>query len=231
MKYPEDFINKIICGDCLEVMKDIPDKSVDLVLTDPPYGIEYKSNMGTKQYQEKIQTAKKWDKKGFDFREYLKEIWRLMKNDSDLYVFGNWKNFNLTKEGGFKQILIWDKRTTGMGDLTSWGIGYELIYYFKKGNRPVNKRKSPVIPCESLTSFTFGNPLDNYFHPTQKPLGIIEPLILVSSNENETILDPFMGSGTTAVACKHLKRNFIGIEISPEYCKIARQRLRQEVLF
>ena len=229
--WPKDFINQIICGDCLEVMKEIPDKSVDLVITDPPYGIEYKSNMGSKKYQNDIQTARDWDKKTFNFKRYLPEIWRIMKNNSDLYVFGNYANFNLSKEKGFKQILIWDKRMTGMGDLSSWGIGYELIYYFKKGNRVVNKRKNPVIFCESLTSFTFGNPVNSYFHPTQKPIGIIEPLIGVSSNENDIVLDPFLGSGTTAVAAKQLGRRFIGIEISEKYCEIARQRLRQEILF
>jgi len=243
---------EIWLGDCLELMKEIPDKSVDLVLTDPPYPdyykekYQYKNNMLNflKNYncrQFIFWSAKVdfpldytaihiWDKKTFNFKRYLPEIWRIMKNNSDLYVFGNYANFNLSKEKGFKQILIWDKRMTGMGDLSSWGIGYELIYYFKKGNRVVNKRKNPVIFCESLTSFTFGNPVNSYFHPTQKPIGIIEPLIGVSSNENDIVLDPFLGSGTTAVAAKQLGRRFIGIEISEKYCEIARQRLKQKIL-
>ena len=224
-EFESQFVNKIVCGDCLSVMKGWPDKCVDLVLTDPPYGIRYKSNGGSARYQKRVQNARDWDNDGFAFDNYLEGLWRLLEKDADMYVFGNWNTVDIRFLSGFKQVLIWDKRRTGLGDLHSWGIGYELIFYFKKGNRHVNKRRAPVIFCESLASLVNGNPIDNYLHPTQKPLGIIAPLIQTSTNIGDLIIDPFCGSGTTCVAAKMLGRRYIGIDISEKYCEIARMRL------
>ena len=222
-------LNKIYCMDCLEGMKQIEDNSVDLVVTDPPYGISYKSNYGSENYKKRIQKTE-WDK-SFNFRKYWKQIYGKMKEISDCFVFGRWENYNIMKElEGFKQILIWDKCCGGLGDLNTFIPTYELIFYFKKGNRKPNKRTPAVIRNHSQASWKYGNSNRTYTHPTQKPKELIIKLLLISSNINDLILDPFMGSGTTAVACKQLNRNFIGFEISPEYVEIANKRLAQETL-
>lgn len=126
-------LNKIYCMDCLEGMKQLPDKSVDLVLTDPPYNLNYRSNRGSKEYKERVQTAQQWDN-NFDVRPVLSEILRITKDNSYILIFGCEENISLMKELGCFQVLVWNKNHCGMGDLSDWGIGYEFIFYFKKGN-------------------------------------------------------------------------------------------------
>jgi site-specific DNA-methyltransferase (adenine-specific) len=216
-----DMINKVICGDCLEVMKGIPDNSIDCIITDPPYNINYKSNHGSKEYKERIQTAEKWDN-NFNFTLYFHELWRILKNDSYMYVFGRRENISIMEKLGYNQMLIWNKQHCGMGNLNTWGVGYELIFVFEKGQPKLNgHRHNSVIDMKHIGFF------DNTVHPTQKPVSIISYLIEKSTKPNDLILDAFLGSGTTAVACAKLQRRFIGIEISPEYCKIAENRIKQ----
>lgn len=227
-------INKIFNIDCLDGMKQLPDKCVDLILIDPPYNIQYKSNFGSQEYKDKIQHTE-WDK-SFDIRGVYQELWRILKNNSDMYIFGRWENYEIMKElEGFKQILIWHKiNAGGLGNLTCFIPTYELIFYFKKGSRIPNKRTSAVIDSIPIQNFSCkeskptGKDYGQQFmkHPTQKPLDLIKKLLKISSNQNDLVLDSFMGSGTTAVACKQLNRNFIGYEISKEYCDIANKRLK-----
>ena len=214
---------KLILGDCLEKLKDIPDESIDCIITDPPYGINYESNHHKKGTKYDARTASVgWDKKEYFFP--FKECWRVLKNDCDLYVFGSFKNLPLLPEP--KQILVWDKVIGGMGDLeANYAVDFELIFYFKKGRRILNKRPpSSILVCEKTVSFSTGNP-NELFHPTQKPVGVIEELILNSTRGGEFVLDPFMGSGTTGVAALKLGRRFIGIEIDEGYFKIAEKRI------
>ena len=204
MTYPEDYINKIICGDCLEVMKGIPDKSVDLVLTDPPYGIGAdKMTMGSGRH--------KWDKNINDWdniipkKKYFNEIFRISKNQ---IVWGG--NYFTEYLKPSHHWLIWDKLNPNLSFAEAelaWVNNGKRVRIFKQYSANLEK-----------------------YHPTQKSLELMKWCVEKFSDENDLILDPFLGSGTTAVAAKHLKRNFIGIEISEEYCEIARQRLRQEIL-
>jgi site-specific DNA-methyltransferase (adenine-specific) len=218
--WQDKFLNKVVCGDCLELIKEIPNKSVDLVLIDPPYSINYKSNYGSKEYQHRIQTAQEWDN-NFDFSIYFNDIFRVLKEDGYMYVFGRFENYDTMKMLGMVRVLVWDKDYTGMGDLSDWGIAYELIYVFKKGKPYLRgKRINGCIKLQHIGYF------DKTLHPTQKPLNIIRLLIEKSTDNKGIVLDCFLGSGTTAVACMQLNRNFIGIDISPEYCKIAEQRLK-----
>ena len=231
MKYPEDYINKVINGDCLKVMKGMPDKSVDLVLTDPPYGM----NKGD------------WDKKAF--YGIGKECFRIMKDDSAIYMFCGDNSYiearqEIEKYFNFKRTIIWEKENVyGGGDYL---LAHEYILYAKKGNPIFNnigrkatsqqlksegKEIAKEISVWKVKGFNNTCSEIGFGHPTQKPLQIMSKIILNSSNENDLILDPFLGSGTTCVAAKHLKRNYIGIEISEKYCAISRQRLRQETLF
>ena len=186
----KEYLNKIICGDCLEVMKKLPDKSVDLVLTDPPYPDYY-----TEEYKY--------------FSGILTPLERF---DCKQIIFWTAKEeFPLD----YTAVHIWDKKC-GVGSM------YERIYE-RNGQKNYKVYRHYLINSTVAANFTGDT---NYDHPSQKPIRLIKQLIMEHSKEGDTILDPFIGSGTTAVACKQLKRNFIGIEISPEYCKIAEERLK-----
>jgi len=225
MKYPEDFLNKIICGDCLEIMKEMPDKCVDLVLTDPPYGIKMdkaiKSKVGINSFG-KLHTNANYHEEEWDDKipcgEIFDQIFRISKNQ--IICGGNYFTEYLRPTNSW---IFWDKKVSIEEGDTCFSDG-ELIWTSLKF---------------ALKKFTYGwigfdyinNPQkDRKQHPTQKPLELIKYLIDNFSKESDLILDPFLGSGTTARACKDLKRNFIGIEISPKYVEIARQRLRQDIL-
>lgn len=218
----DDIKNTIICNDCLEVMKQLPDKCVDLVLTDPPYGIGFdteKESMsamlrvdGTQRICEKWSNpAPKyypkgdWDNKPMS-EEYFVEIKRISKNQ--IVWGGNY--FSLPQTGGW---LIWDKGVV-MPTLSKCELAWtsflghtEIIRYLWAGFR----KEKP----------------EERYHTTQKPVDVMLWCLSLIDNA-EIVLDPFLGSGTTAVACYRTRRNYIGIEISPEYCKIAEKRIQQE---
>ena len=212
MKFPDDYINKIIQGDCLEVMKGIPDKSVALILTDPPYGIDYQ---GSKRPNEADWDKIKNDEKEMDFSFLLKRPERKI-------IFGA-NNFlkQLPHKGRW---ICWDKRLTEKAD-NMLGSPFELAWCDDKTGyyKMYRVLHGGVVNADYMES-------KKRFHPTQKPVELIKKILMDFTKEGDIILDPFLGSGTTAVACKQLKRNYIGIEISPEYCKIAEDRLRQELL-
>ena len=194
MKYPEDYINKIIQGDCLEVMKGIPDNSIDLILTDPPYPDYYKEEY--KYVDGMLEPLKRFNCKQIIF-------WTA-KEDFPL---------------DYSAIHIWDKKC-GVGSM------YERIFE-RNGQKNWKVYRHYLINSDVAAKFTG----DTFWeHPSQKPINLIKKLILEHTKEGDVVLDPFLGSGTTAVACKNLKRNYIGIEISEEYCKIARERLKQQLL-
>lgn len=220
MKYPDDFVNKVIQGDCLEVMKDIPNNTMDLVVTDPPYGI----CIGKMNYTQSIKggVAKrndysshnvKWDNHPLT-KQQLNEIIRVSKNQ---IIFGanNFCNILLPS----RCWIVWDKRVEDKysNDFADCELAWTS---FDKPSRIIRWLWSGMLQGDMKNK-------EKRFHPTQKPLKVIIELIQKFSNPNDLILDPFLGSGTTAVACKMLNRRFIGIEISPEYCEIARKRLNK----
>ena len=224
MKYPDDFINKVINGDCLEVMRKMKDKSVDLILTDPPYNLkkDFKNDNLTEQ----------------EFLNFLLPIFnefaRIIKDKHSVVIFF---------DNGQKLPLFWKT-------LFASNLIFQKGCQFYKPNdcsMPHNRilRKSEVFYiCSSTPQLNHDGDgymhdciienhtkKEGWYHPTAKNIEVIKKIIYVNSTKNQIILDPFLGSGTTAVAAKQLKRNFIGIEISPAYCKIAQDRLRQEMLF
>ena len=214
MKKIEDIINQVHCADCLEFMKEIPDKSVDLVLTDPPYGTK---------------TNQRGD--SFMIGEFsnilplvLPEIYRVLKPNGAFYCFTSWTQMSewlLRFQQYFKlqNLLIWDKkRHSGCYSPSSWQFTWEGIFFGIKGKRKIRKYQKDVLISEEK-----GKRI-----AMQKPVDIVKKLIEASSDEGMVILDPFIGSGTTAVACKRLKRNFIGIDISKKYCELARQRIKNQ---
>ena len=212
-------LNQIIQGDCLEVMKTFPDKCVDLVLTDPPYGMDYQSSWRTDKY-DKIDgdISLEW------LPIFLSEAFRVMKDNTHIYLFCNdyaISDFRRELEkAGFtpKRALVWIKNNHTSGDLEGdYANKTEFIIWAHKGRRKLNGNRDTNVIHEKRQA--------TEYHPTQKPVDLMRYLIEKSTTDSDTILDPFLGSGTTAVACKQLKRNFIGIEISKDYCNIAQKRL------
>ena len=227
----KDLINKVIQGDCLKVMKQIPDNSIDLILTDPAYRVISGGN-NHPSINMKGSVIGKNDGKIFDnndikISEWLPEVKRVMKDNTHGYCFTNQLNllpFLMEFEKlnlSVYRILIWDK---GIATWTQFYMKqYEPIIFFRKGNaKKINNQGTKDVLSVPNTK--------NKLHPTEKPINLFEILLDNSSNKNDLILDPFLGSGTTAVACQNLGRRFIGIELSEKYCQIARDRLKQQTL-
>lgn len=216
----------LIQGDCLKVLPTIPDNSIDLVLTDPPYGINYVSGYSRNlEYRKNVADTTGWD--NFDVLTIpFEHFKRIIRNDCYYYVFSRWDV--LWKLPKPNKLLIWNKNDTGMGNLKDWGCGYEVILTFKKGNPFLRgKRESDVLTFWKTANFAVRSNTKNnkMVHPTEKPLALIMKLIEKSTDEGDTIIDPFVGSGTTMEACLKLKRDCIGIEIEPKYIEIAKKRL------
>jgi len=213
----------LIQGDCLETLKQLPDKSIDLILTDPPYGINYKSNW--REHSRKIENFNilKNDDSLEWFELFYNESIRVLKENSLLYCFGNL--FSLTeiikKNIIPSTLLIWDKKGKCMGDLNFWKNDYEFIFIFKKGKPKLSFLQRPSCFLQSFQDSS------KYQHPTQKPVDLLEKIIITSCSENDLILDCFMGSGSTGVASLKNNRRFIGVELDKEYFKIAKERCEQ----
>jgi len=208
--FPTSYINKIICGDCLEVMKEMPSKSVDLIITDPPYGMDFQSNYRFNKH-EKIAGDDRYPV------EIIYELKRIAKRA--VYMFCRWDN--LRELPTPTSVLAWVKNNWSMGDLKhEHGRQWEAICFYPLDDHEFITRIPDVIK---------GDRTGNNLHPTEKPVSVISRLI--QANVGDIVFDPFLGSGTTAVACKELGRKFIGIEINPKYCEIAQRRLAQEYLF
>ncbi len=202
----QEMIGQVVNADCLEAMRLIPDKSIDLVLTDPPYGLGDRLLSGggkmTNTPMKILYRDSDWEDVLPD-KKIFNELFRISKNQ--IICGGNYFELPPTR-----CIIAWDKKQL-MPTFSQWE------YIWTSFDRP-----GKIMRYSSMDL--------NRTHPTQKPIGLMEELILKFSEENDLVLDCFLGSGTTAVACKKLNCRFIGIEISPEYCAIAEQRLKQGVL-
>lgn len=206
-------------GDCLEIMNEIPEKSVDLILTDSPYGFGYQSNM-----KKNKDLPMFYDRNTSWLNEWLYKANKILKDDGHLYMFAPAQKIDEFKqkiENFFiiKNILVWDKNGFGMGDLYGqYAPSYEfIIFAVKEQGKKLNGKRE-----RDLLSFNKCKP---ELHPTQKPVELLKYLIEKSSNENDTVLDPFMGSGSTGVAANELNRKFIGIELDEKYFNIAKERI------
>lgn len=217
-------------GDCLKLMKDIPDNSVDLILTDPPYNISRDNNFET-MGRKGIQFGD-WDH-NFNQVSWLTGVNRIMKAGSSIVIFNAWRNLGTLDEKldneGFvgKDVFRWIKtnpmpRNRDRRYITDYE--FALIATNKKGkwvfNRYDSKYERPMYSCSVVTG-------SKRFHPTQKPISLMEYLVCRHSNPGQTILDPFMGSGSTGIACVNTNRNFIGMELDCDYFKIAEQRINE----
>jgi site-specific DNA-methyltransferase (adenine-specific) len=215
-------VNQIIIhGDSLEVLPTLEKKSFDLLLSDPPYGIDFKSGWNNK---DKIANDKIKDTVEL-FENVLREAVPLLKDDAHFYLFGSIDFLPeikpiVEKYLNLKNILIWDRSVIGMGDLKTYGKSYDIIYFgYNKTFKELNG-----IRDRDLLKFNRVSPSENV-HPTEKPLDILEYLIKKSSKEGDHVLEPFSGSGKTLVACKNTNRKATGVEIEEQYYNLTKSRI------
>lgn len=212
-------INRIYNEDCLEGIKQIASASIDAIITDPPYFVGMTHNGKKGDYNDLLIMKPFFD-------ALFNEFSRVIKGTGKVYIFCDWRTYAfyypiLLKYINVRNMLVWDK-ISGPG--SSYAFTHELILFAEKDTpcmKGCNIFRSP--------GFSGGAKKTNgeMVHPTQKPVEVIEKLILDSTKETDLVLDCFMGSGTTAVAAKKLNRNFIGFEVQEKYIAIANNRLKQ----
>ena len=209
--------NKIFNEDCIEGLKKIPSDSIDCIIIDPPYGINYHSG-----YYKNGNPHKPIVNDDTLFIP-IDDLWRVLKPTGAMFIFFSHKVPFIDKR--VKNVIIWVKNNWTAGDLyKDFGNQYECIAYMPKDDFKLHsKRYSNVWKFDRISA-------DNLLHPTQKPESIIRRLIETATEKRDLVLDCFMGSGTTAVACKQMERNFIGFEIDKSYVDIAERRLCQKTL-
>ena len=221
----------VVVADCIEHMRSMDAESVDAVITDPPYGMAYRSNwrVATRQFSA-IEQDEDFDAEWT--ARWMGECFRLLKPDAHLYAFcsdhhlGGFRD--AAAEVGFtvKRTLVWVKDAWTSGDLTGdYGHRTEFVMFAHKGRRDLSGgREGNVLEVKRVAP-------QHLQHPTQKPTGVLRPLIQKSTLPGELVLDPFCGSGSTGVACLEEGRRFLGIEADAQYAQIARERLAQDTLF
>lgn len=206
----DKYINSIIHGDCLDIMRDIPDKSIDLVLTDPPYGIGIKSTIGGNNLC-KVKNYKSFDDSKIPDKKYFEELFRISKNQ---IIFGG--NYFIEHLKNTSCFIIWDKMNTGnFADA-------ELLWTSFKTSTRIYKYKWNGMIQEDMKNKQIRK------HPTEKPINLLINILKNYSNESDLIFDGFAGSGTTALACIELNRRFICVEKDLDYYNIAKKRIEDE---
>lgn len=244
-------MNEIILGDCLDIIKSIPDNSIDLVFTDPPYNVSSKNKIfrdyRTGKNGDVSMDYGDWDYE-FDPVSFLQETRRVLKNTGQWIIFTSeqlYPTYRLwfdelidplnspTKNGYFKQLLIWHK-TNPIPEfrLVKYRQATELMVWALKEKHPKKEMHFNFLKQQEMTNvFSFpicgGNERKPYKHPTQKPLALAADILKRHTMNGDVVLDPFCGVGTIPVACKNLGLNYIGIEINDDYYNKAVNRLNQ----
>ena len=225
-------ITQLHKGDSLDIMKDIPDESIDLIVTDPPYKITARGNGGNSggMFQKKeVNNGKVFKNNDIDISDWINEVYRVLKPQSHCYIMTNNKNIyhyldviNNKSEFNYIKNLIWVKDNKIMGQ--TYMSQFEYIIMLRKGSHKKinNCGTSDIInvPNKKLKG-TDGKAI----HDTEKPVDLMKILIQNSTNENQIVLDPFMGIGSTGVACLNTNRKFIGIELDDTYFEVAKYRI------
>jgi len=209
-------------GNSLDILETLEDGCIDIVLTDPPYGIDYVSNRSTDENAiTKRGLLNDSKDEAFDLLDKTCEILqRKTAVNSHLYFFCSWSVFSkfeaiISKYFTIKTPIVWDKGNKGSGDLDNdWGNQTEIIIYCVKGKKLINSRRGNLINVSRLHT-------SKMIHPTQKPNELIKEILEVSFNEGDFIVDPFMGSGSTIKVCQELKAKCLGIELDKEMFNIA----------
>ena len=242
MEFPEDYVNKIICGDCLDIMKKMPDECLDLVVTSPPYnlinstGNGMKNGNGGKWKNAALMKGYKAHDDNMPYDEYvewqkncLSEMLRLIKKNGAIFYNHKWRvqagllqdRREIIENFPVRQVIIW-KRKGGINFNKGYFLPtYEVIYMIAKKEFVLAKGANSHGDVWEFTQEM------NNIHPAPFPVSLIYRII--SSTNAQIILDPFSGSGTTAVASLLLKRNYIGIELSEEYCSLSEKRIEKNL--
>lgn len=217
----------LINDNCLNAFKQIEDGSVDLIITDPPYTMTKRGKSCRPNYMPDSMGDNLFDYDLPDTKQWFSECYRVLKEGTHFYTFCNTNDIGnylrIAEEVGFGlHNIITMIKDTHMPN--RWYMKYsEFVLFFRKGPaKPIND-----MGCRDYYFATMPTQKDGKFHITQKPLDFIEMLVRNSSNEKETVLDPFMGSGTTGIASKNLNRDFIGFEIDPKHFETARNRINE----
>ena len=221
--------------DCLQVMKEMPDESIDLICTDPPYKVTKKGCHGTMSgywVTNRANNGTIFSHNDIDIEEYLPEFYRILKADTHCYIMCN--NLNLPhffdvigkSQFHFVKLLVWDKQSKICGRYYMGQI--EHIFMLRKG------RDKPINHCSTVDLLSFSNfnrmkdRNGNNLHDSIKPVPLMQCLIENSTQEGELVLDTFIGSGTTAIACLRSNRHYIGCEIDTTYYNVAQERIANE---
>jgi DNA modification methylase len=215
-------------ADALDVLPELETESVDLVIADPPYGIEWRSNRRAETFDELLSDGSgEEDREGI--RKVLAETVRLVGQHRHLYVFGPDDVLAglLVSE---RAELVWDKARPGMGDLSApWGPQHERISFAVSKHRHAGKRDAPALPVRmrkgSVLRFTPPTGR-NVRHPSEKPTTLLRELVESSSRAGDLVLDPFAGVGSTGVAAVLAGRRTILVELDDRYARIAVQRIQ-----
>lgn len=240
MKTIKSFLNRIVCGDCIEVMSQMPAESIDLVVTSPPYNLKNSTGNGMKAGTKSGRWANNPLQNGYAHhddqmphdkyvewqRKCLNECMRLLKEDGAIFYNHKWRvqggliqdRADIVEGFPVRQIIIW-KRAGGFNFNPGYFVPtYEVIYLIAKSKFKLAPKKNGVGDV-----WEFPQEMNNK-HPAPFPVAL--PFRCIESTNAQVILDPFSGSGTTALATKQLGRDYIGIEVSPEYCEMAEARLK-----
>lgn len=216
---------RLINGDCLKEMDKLINEKVkvDAIITDPPYLIKYRTNY--RKNKEHDFCSQILNDDTFDFTLWANKIDKLLKDNAVLYIFGSWKTepyfreiFN--KVWKHKNNIIWVKNNWTAGDLKAqYGQQYEIIMYYLKGRKVFKQKRFPDV-------WNFNRVAGSgQVHQNQKPVELLEQIVKNHTDKKDVVLDPFMGSGSTGVACKNLNRDFIGIELDERYYNISKDRI------
>ena len=215
-------------GDSLEILKSLEDSCIDIVLTDPPYGIEYKSNRS--EHDNSITKRGLLNDGKDEALTLLENTCKILKQktaeNSHLYFFCSWSVFSdfekiIGKYFTIKTPIVWNKGNKGSGDLENdWGNQTELIIYCVKGKKNINYRKGNVLEIPKIHS-------SKLVHPTQKPTQLLKEILEVSALPNDFVVDPFMGSGSTIKACNEMNLKSLGIELDKEMFNMANKYINE----
>lgn len=217
----------LINGDCVKELQNISDESIDLIVTDPPYKVITGGKNNGRNSKRPVGILS--NNNGYfnsvpDPKQYMSELFRVLKNETHCYIFSNAiclsEMLTEAQLAGFKlhNILIWEKNNCTP---SQWYMkNCEYVLFLRKGDAKYINNIG-----QSKTVHQFSNIIGNKVHPTEKPVDLLKFYITNSSNVGDVVLDPFMGSGSTGVACIHTGRDFIGIEIDEKYFNIAKERI------
>lgn len=218
--------NQVILGDCMDILPTMESNSIHLVVTDPPYSIPNNNNRPDARLTQR--KFSDFSATQFYFKQFLNEINRVLKDDGRIYLFCDEKFYAVLYPIFYEmfyyvKVITWDKLKIGLGGV--WRNQSEFIIYASKKPQPRNSGDGDIIKCKPV-------PHTERIHNSQKPIELLKKLILKSSNEYDVVLDPFLGSGSTVIACKQINRNYLGIEVNDDMYEKATSQIGnyQEVL-